>query len=435
MTQNLSLPWGKNDTLTLQLPSEWELVSRLEPAARPGVSDPAEEVRRSLSNPIGMPGLSELAKGKTRVALVIDDNSRPTPVRQILPPVLAELKAAGVEPHQISLIPALGLHRAMSQIETAERIGMADLGGMRLVTHDCDDPGLIHLGRTRRGTPVLLNAAVANAELVVLIGCIEPHLIASFGGGYKNLFPGLAGRATIAHNHTLNCHPDTYNMTGQPIDANPMRQDLEEAGEMVKPPVFIVNAVLNSAAELVQAVSGHPVQAHREGAKVSAGIYGVALPRMADIVITASHPMDQDFRQGAKALANTIRAVRPGGVLIAMLRAEEGLGVFGLANRKLPLGRGAMKTLAPLLLPLVPKLNLKGVNAEDKFLLYYALSALRSTRMLIYAPTIPAEVRSRLVFFEFVEQAQEAVHQAIKTIGGHASVLVFPHGGSTYPIL
>lgn len=36
-------------------------------------------------------------------------------------------------------------------------------------------------------------------------------------------------------------------MVGQPIAANPMRLDLEEAGGMLKPPVFILNAVLDGA--------------------------------------------------------------------------------------------------------------------------------------------------------------------------------------------
>lgn len=46
----------------------------------------------------------QLARGKGRVALVIDDISRPTPVRQMLPVVLAELHAAGVGPERISLV-------------------------------------------------------------------------------------------------------------------------------------------------------------------------------------------------------------------------------------------------------------------------------------------------------------------------------------------
>jgi nickel-dependent lactate racemase len=61
-------------------------------------------------------------------------------------------------------------------------------------------------------------------------GSIEPHLIARFGGGYKNLIPGVAGRETVAHNHALNCRPDTFNRVGQPIERNLMRLDLEERG-------------------------------------------------------------------------------------------------------------------------------------------------------------------------------------------------------------
>jgi len=34
-------------------------------------------------------------------------------------------------------------------------------------------------------------------------------------------------------------------------------------------------------------------------------------------------------------------------VVICLVRADEGVGVFSLANRKLPLGRSALKLLAP----------------------------------------------------------------------------------------
>jgi hypothetical protein len=307
---------------------------------------------------------------------------------------------------------------------------------LKIENPNCDDPAaLADLGITSRGSPVLVNKTVAGADLVVSIGCIEPHIIASFGGGYKNLFPGVAGRAMIAHNHSLNCTPGTFNNVGQPIEANPMRLDLEEAGAMIKPPVFVINAVLNSALEVVKVVAGHPVQAHRAGARLSAGIYGVQIPALADIVITDSNPMDSDLRQGVKALANTVRAVKRGGLMITLVRAEEGVGVFGLADRKLPLGKGALRILAPLLLPLVPRLKLKGLGEEDKFFLYFALQAMRHATLLMYAPTIPAAIHPNLPFVDFVSSAQQAVEQARLRFPGSAQVLVFPQGGSTYPIL
>jgi hypothetical protein len=155
--------------------------------------------------------------------------------------------------------------------------------------------------------------------------------------------------------------------------------------------------------------------------------------RRADVVITASHPMDIDLRQGVKALANTIRAVKPGGVLITFVKAEEGTGVFGLANRKLPLGKKALRMLSPLILPLVPKLKLKGMGEEDRFFLYFALQAMRHATLLMYGPTIPAETQANLPFVDFVDSPRKAMEVAEKRFPGKAEVLVFPHGGITYP--
>ncbi|HVP20747.1 MAG TPA: nickel-dependent lactate racemase [Anaerolineaceae bacterium] len=435
MPQTLNLPWGR-ETIDLSLPESWQVIATMKPASLPGVPDLCIETERALQNPLGMARLCELARPGIKIALVIDDGSRPTPVGLILPAVLEELERGGASLDQITVMPALGLHHPMSDQKVAERLGCPSWTGIKVENPACDDPStLADLGRTSRGSPVLVNRTVANADLVVSIGCIEPHIIASFGGGYKNIFPGVAGRAMIAHNHSLNCTPRTFNNVGQPIEQNPMRLDLEEAGDMLKPPVFIVNAVLNSALEVVRVVAGHPVQAHRAGVQVSAQIYGVKVPARPDIVITDSHPMDSDLRQGVKALANTIRAVRRGGLVITLVRAEEGVGVFGLANRKLPLGKGALRIAAPVLLPLVPKLKLNGLGEEDKFFLYFALQAMRHATLLMYAPTIPAAVQANLPFVDFIAGAQAAVDAARLRFPTAATVLVFPHGGSTYPIL
>ena len=433
--QEVSLPWGKEE-IKLTLPENWTVTGRLAPAALPPVDDPLETVRRSLADPIDSPPLEHQSWPGMRVVLVIDDSSRPTPVHLILPAVLQALEKAGLSRQDIVLLPALGLHRAMTQEEMVQRVGAEALEGLTWRNHDCDDmDSLVFLGTTSRGTPVYINRAVAEADLVISIGCIEPHIIASFGGGAKNLVPGLAGRRTVAHNHTLNCRPGTFNMVGQPIESNPMRLDLEEAAGMLQPPVFIVNAILNSSLQVVRVVAGSPIAAHRAGVETSAQLYGVKIPAPADVVIADSHPMDQDLRQGVKALANSVRAVRRGGVLITLVRAEEGVGVFGLANRKLPLGKGMLRLLAPLLVSLVPHLKIEGMGEEDRFFLYFALQAMRHCTLLMVAPSIPLKVRQNLPFVEFVDSSEEAIQFAQRRLGGPVNVLIFPHGGTTYPIL
>jgi lactate racemase len=434
--QVVRLPWGSEE-MCLSLPAAWHVAGVLEPSlSLPALDDVDAEVARSLAHPIGSPRLREMVHGGMRIALVVDDGSRPTPVAQLLPAILRELEQGAVCADQITVVTALGLHRPMTKAEVAERIGEGQMAALRWENHDCDNPaGLTFLGTTSRGTPVYINKTVAAADLIISVGCIEPHIIASFGGGFKNLVPGVAGRATVAHNHSLNCTPDTFNMVGQPIERNPMRLDLEEAGQMLKRPVFIVNAVLNSNLRAVRVVAGAPVAAHRAGADVSASLYGLPVPQQADVVITDSHPMDQDLRQGVKALANTVRALKPGGVQITLVRASEGVGVFGLANRKLPLGAGALRRLAPLLVRLVPRLKLSGMGEEDRFFLYFALQAMQRGRLLIYGPTIPATVQGNLPFVEFVPTPEAAIAAAAQRFPKNAEVLIFPYGGVTYPIL
>ncbi len=428
-----SLPWGK-ERLPLVLPSGWKVAGYLESAVIPPVRDAENEVVESLSRPVGSAPLISLYRPGMKVALVIDDSSRPTPVELLFPPVLRELSRAGLDMPDLTLIPALGVHRAMTAEELARRIGRPDLDGLSWENPDCDDLSrMVYLGTTRRGTPVWVNRTVAMADLVVTLGCIKPHIIASFGGGYKALVPGVAGRATIAHNHTINCQPETFNMVGQPIERNPMRQDLEEAGQMIKGKVFIVNAVVDSALKIVRVVAGDPIAAHREGVKTCMALYGVSIQEQADVVIVGSHPMDQDLRQGVTALANSIRAVKPGGVMITVIKADEGVGVFGLANQKLPIGQRGLRRLAPLLVRLVPRIKLNGMGEEDRFFLYFALQAMRRADLRLVAPTIPIVVKGHLPFATFDEDLPAAIQQARRRYPKTASVLIFPHGGTTYP--
>lgn len=80
-----------------------------------------------------------------------------------------------------------------------------------------------------------------------------------------------------------------------------------------------------------------------------------------------------------------------------------------------------------------PRINLRGMGEEDRFFLYFALQAMRHARLLMYGPTIPAEIQNRLPFVEFTQAPQDALRLAEKRFSAGADVLIFPHGGITYP--
>ena len=431
---SIILPWG-NDELSLVLPEDWEVLKICEPGEARGVPDIAAEARRALSSPVGSPRLAEMARAAKKALLVTDDIARPTPVHLFLPFVLEELERAGISKDKITVITALGVHRAMTAEEMASKVGAEQFAGLEWVNHRYDDPNeLVSLGKTARGTPVSFNRRALESDLIVSLGSIEPHVIAGFGGGHKNLFPGIAGAEAIGHNHKLNARPETFNMVGVPPEQNPMRLDLEEAAGMIGKPVFIVNAVLNGALEVTRLVAGHPVEAHREGVRASAAIFGVPVPGRADVVICNSYPMDADFRQAAKALANTIRAVRPGGIMVTFLRTEHGLGDAHLPNITVRLGKKGMRLLARILLPIVGRLRLVS-SAENNFMVYFALQSLRRNDLIFYAPGLPPELGRKLRFLEIHHRIEDAMESAHRAHPSRASVLIFPKGGMTYPIL
>ena len=75
--------------------------------------------------------LPTLLDPRQSVLLVVDDMSRPTPVREVLDGVLDELHRAGVQKSQVRILIALGTHRFMTEQEIEARFGTAIAGSYR----------------------------------------------------------------------------------------------------------------------------------------------------------------------------------------------------------------------------------------------------------------------------------------------------------------
>ena len=124
--QVVTIPWSmwyEETTFPLTFPDEWEVtVARMK-----GGPDIGEEgIRKALAEPIGAPRLRELAKGRRDAAILIDDLTRPTPSYRILPYILEELAAGGLEEERVRIICAVAAHRPMTRQDFIKKIG-ADL--------------------------------------------------------------------------------------------------------------------------------------------------------------------------------------------------------------------------------------------------------------------------------------------------------------------
>ncbi len=146
--------------------------------------------------------LERLVGPGATVAIVVDDPSRWTPVREALPIILARLHAAGVRAEDVTISVGVGRHHAVSEPMMRQRVGDAVAAGYRCFSPPVDDLSAYgDLGRTPQGIPVRVFRPVAEADLRILIGSVLPHLQAGFGGGYKLIFPGTSHRTTLGALH------------------------------------------------------------------------------------------------------------------------------------------------------------------------------------------------------------------------------------------
>src|ERR1043165_6879769 len=97
-----NLPYGRT-TLPVDFPEKLD-VEWVQTDYGPAALDAPALLRQRLRNPIATKPLAEQARGARRVTIVIDDITRPTPSKQMLPALVSELHDAGVSAEGIRIL-------------------------------------------------------------------------------------------------------------------------------------------------------------------------------------------------------------------------------------------------------------------------------------------------------------------------------------------
>lgn len=374
------------------------------------------EVRRALCSPIGSPRLRDMVKPGETVAIVTSDVTRPMPTYKVMPALLDELNLAGVRREDITLVFALGSHRAQSDEERRKLAGERAFSEIRCI--DSDASRFTRLGVTRRGTPVDIFTPVAKAARRICLGNIEYHYFAGYSGGAKAIMPGVSTRMAIQANHSRMV--EETSRAGL-LEGNNLREDIEEAAALCGVD-FIVNVVLDEKKEIIRAVAGDVTRAHREGCRFLDKLYLKEIDRPADIVVVSQGgaPKDLNLYQTQKALDNARHAVRRGGTIILIGSCREGYGerVFEEWLRAAPDARSMIDRIRT-------DFRLGGHKAA-------AIAQVLERAEVVLVSEMPDE-DVRRAFLKPAKSAQSALEEALKKYGEDAKVLIMPYGGSTLP--
>ncbi|MDD2573543.1 MAG: nickel-dependent lactate racemase [Bacillota bacterium] len=308
--------------LDLEVP-DGNLAWVASPGRLPPLENEEAEIRKALRSPIGMDNLETLVRSKgKRVLILADDITRPTPHKKILPILLEELNRAGVADRDINLIIALGTHRPMTPDECIRTYGEYVTGRIKIINHSWNQPDeLVALGETPSGIPISVNRHYFNSDISIAVGNIIPHIYAGWSGGAKMVQPGVCGAATTAKTHLIAAkHLDSVLGNPENIIRKEMETIAKETGLSM-----IINTVMNSDGSLARVVAGDPVKAHREGVKAAQKIYTAPIDKQPDIVVVNAYPGNLDFWQSTKALTAGTLLVKPGGDVILVTPAPEGI--------------------------------------------------------------------------------------------------------------
>jgi len=307
----ISFPYGK-ESITIDIP-EKNLLKIVE-AKEKSVENEDELIEKVLNEPMNS---KILQKMRGKIAVVVDDKTRPFPAKKVLPHVLERLKG------EAKIIIATGTHDPVNEKEAEGLLGKEITNEYEWVTHS-QDVRFVDYGVTSFGTPLFFNPEYANADSKIILGDVEYHYFAGYGGGRKSVLPGVAAGITVETNHKRMFHERARFGV---LEGNPVHEDMEEAAEIVGVD-FCLNVVMNSRHEIVGAFAGNHKQVLRNGAKMVDEMYRVNVGQKADAAIIAADgfPHDINLYQAMKAIQTVIDVVKDGGIIVLVAQCSEGHG-------------------------------------------------------------------------------------------------------------
>jgi len=412
------LPYGRTE-VCVRVPAR-NFLGSIKPREKSGIPDAKAEIKRALSEPIGSETLSEIVKPEHKVAVVVDDATRPAPSHIMVPPVLDELNKAGVKDESITIIFGCGTHQAVTHEEATRLLGEEVLNRVKTVSHDHKAKDMIYVGKTAKyGTKVYLNRVFAEADVKILIGDVCFHYYAGYGGGRKSVLPAVSGEETIRHNHAMLLHPKAR--TGI-LDGNPVHEDMVEAAELAKVD-FILNVVTNSKGEVVKAFAGDLKQAFYEGVKAVDEMYRVPVDRKADIVVVSpgGNPSDVNLFQAYKGIDNALEVVKRGGVIILVAECPQGHG-----NQVFYDWMVDFKDLKAVERAVKRKFVVGGHKA------YYLMKALQQVQIILVS-SMPDYYASNIFKMKTARAVNDALNEAFSIVGKKAKLWTMPYGNFTLP--
>ena len=247
---------------------------------------------------------------------------------------------------RVDAMIAQGTHGPMSEAEKSAWVfGGARYPRSTVFDHAWDDPdaltplGVVPLddqldrfGENRQYASLLgfdndmrirVNAKLLEYDRLVLLTRVQPHEVAGFAGGAKQIFPGVSGPEMISLLHAIGSLRTNRGIHG--VMPNPVRDLIDDMALNLPVPITSIGLVIDDDSDAINGAFVQPDgwrECVEQAAELSAAVNIRYVPRRVRRVVAALPQRKDgswlypDFWTGAKGVLKTEDAVADGGELV-----------------------------------------------------------------------------------------------------------------------
>ncbi len=272
----------------------------------------------------------DLCRNK-RILVLTPDATRTCPL-----PMMIRLisKVLGSSCSKLDFMVALGTHTPLDQEQILELYGINNdtrkglFDKSDFLNHRWDLPetlkeiGVIQedeiyrLSRSkmRESVPVMINRAVFDYDLILVLGPVFPHEVVGFSGGAKYFFPGISGGEFLHFFHWLGAVMTCKKIIGE--RDTPVRDLINRAMQFFDLPVLNLSMVVNRDGSLRGVFGGNIHDSWSEATELSAKTHIEVRNRQFDTVLGCAPEMYDEIWTAGKVMYKLEQMVKKGGRLI-----------------------------------------------------------------------------------------------------------------------
>nr|WP_221373968.1 lactate racemase domain-containing protein [Actinoplanes polyasparticus] len=233
---------------------------------------------------------------------------------------------------RLTVLIALGTHGAMSAEALEAHVGVYP--DTQVINHEWWDPSTfanlgtipsarieeLSGGRMRGDVPVLLNRAVVEHDVAIVVGPVLPHEVVGMSGGNKYFFPGVAGQQIIDVSHWLGALITSAEIIGT-TGLTPVRALINDGAALIPAETYAFSVVtaetdVGEESRLHSVSFGDCVASWASAAEISAATHVTYLERPVRRVLSIVPAMYDEIWTGAKGFYKVEPVVADGGEVI-----------------------------------------------------------------------------------------------------------------------